>query len=69
MPYPTRTLRYLATLVACAVALTIAAAHLQDREREALRRAQQMIGKLQQDTAALQREKVELERKLKAADD
>jgi len=40
----------------------------QSREREALRRAQQQITKLQQDNAALQREKTEVESKLKAAE-
>lgn len=44
-------------------------ARAQDRERESLRRAQQMISRLQQDNAAPQREKAELEQKLKAAEE
>ena len=58
-----------AALLFLAVAIATPLAHAQDRERESLRRAQQMISRLQQDNAGLQREKAELEQKLKAADE
>jgi predicted nucleic acid-binding Zn-ribbon protein len=54
--------------LAIVLAVALAPAHAQDREREALRRAQQMISRLQQDNAALQREKAELEQRASAAE-
>jgi predicted nucleic acid-binding Zn-ribbon protein len=50
------------------LAIVLPASAQQDREREALRRAQQMVSRLQQDNAGLQREKAELEQKLAAAE-
>jgi chromosome segregation ATPase len=55
-------------IIALAIAAVPALAQ-EDRERAALRRAQQQIAKFQQDNAALQREKAELEQKLKAAEE
>ena len=51
-----------------AAAVFPASAQQESREREALRRTQQMISRLQQDNAGLQREKAELEQKLAAAE-
>jgi chromosome segregation ATPase len=63
-----RPLLNVALLAVLSAAILPAFAQQQAREREALRRAQQMISRLQQENAGLQREKTELEGKLGAAE-
>jgi chromosome segregation ATPase len=58
----TRFAKLVVLMLFAAVVLPVRAQ--QDREREALRRAQQAVSRLQQENAGLQREKLELQQKL-----